>query len=542
MSRSNTLTLRTVTVLMLVATVGCASGESSTPSPAPSSSGSSGSPATGTECEDVGAQTGMEDGTLVCTVSGTGLEWHVMQVGGSSSAGSGSGSGANPDQRPDGAQTSARVGESCATAGDFGFGDGMVTVCDAGRYRYALPDDIPATPAGGYTSRPDWYPTLAELFGPHVDVCTNGPITFTRPIIQSDQLSRSMPAGMMIGDHVTPIDHMYIGIASLDQDAATRTTENAALVTAPAAGTIIEVSSLGSPESHRIVMVHGCGIVSVYMVVNMLSGVLAPYADQVETDRSVQLDLAVNAGDEIGRQMNNPLDFNIFDGSTWLTGFANPYSYAQGEAWKPYTADPFPMFTPEIRTPLEASIQRTTEPRWGVIDHDVTGTAAGSWFLDGTMGYNGITVAAAAAATSSLLGGVVDGKNTYAYGHLSLAQHPVDPSSWIVSTGWWQDPNGDPRQGVIRLADGQPAPDALTAADGAVVYELASPSITQPTGFTRSDTDNSPDGIGYTVALGPTLGWAVVQVIDDRSIAIELVADPATEPTEFSAAKRGYHR
>lgn len=32
---------------------------------------------------------------------------------------------------------------------------------------------------------------------------------------------------------------------------------------------------------------------------------------------------------------------------------------------------------------------KTSSPRVGKLDHDVIGTAAGNWFLDGTFGYGG---------------------------------------------------------------------------------------------------------------------------------------------------------
>jgi len=37
---------------------------------------------------------------------------------------------------------------------------GAVVVCKGGKYKYAIPSDFPATQAGGYKSRPSWYPTI----------------------------------------------------------------------------------------------------------------------------------------------------------------------------------------------------------------------------------------------------------------------------------------------------------------------------------------------------------------------------------------------
>lgn len=501
---------------LLFAVAGC--GSSSTSGRAPD------------ECDQEGAETGMENGTLRCTMTSDGLRWKPVQATG--------GEQQNGDQQE---QTGKlpRVGVSCDDEGDFGFGDGMVTICDGGRYRYALPDDIPPTPAGGYVTRPDWYPTLADIFGATVDECSNGSVQFTHPIVAPEQLSRTAPAGLMIFDHVTPIDHMYIGIAALDKKIDQRTDADRTPITAPGDGTIIEIASLGDPMSSRVVISHGCGIVSIYMVVNEFSGVLA---GEPQPQGTKYMNVPVKAGDEFATQTQNPMDFNIFDGSTWLPGFVNPFSYANGEPWKPYTADPFPFFTPDVRGPLEASMQRTIEPRWGKIDRDVAGTAAGNWFLDGTIGYNGFTIDAVRTATSALTHGQQGDKTTYAYGHLSLSQEPVDETCWIFSIGWWSNPNGDPRQLMIDLSAGAKAPDQLTAADGAVVYRLVEPKIVQPADTGKTDAEMSPDGIGYTIDQGQPQGWVVVQVLDDGTIAIELSTDPAVQPTGFTDARRVYHR
>lgn len=511
----------------------------STPAPAATDGLTPQAPAPGAPCDTEGAQTGMEGGTLECTSTNGTLTWQVMTDGGEG-AGEGSGEG-NGEGTSGGDPSMIVVGQPCATDGAFGFRDGGLTICDGGTGRYAMPDDLPPAPAGGYTARPDWYPTLAQMFGASVDECSGEPVQFTHPIVPTDQLAPSMPHGMMIGDHVTPIDHMYIGIATLLADPATLTDDDYLPVTAPAAGTIVEAGSLGSPTSHRVTISHGCGIVSVYMVVNRLTGPLAEYAERIDAGETVMLDIPIAAGDEFGRQRDNPLDFNIFTADTWLPGLANPYSYAFGEAWKPYTADPFPYFTPEVGGPLEASLQRLTEPRWGPIDYDIAGTASGSWFLDGTIGYSGGDLETYRTATSMVPGGGITGRTSYAYGHLALAPHPVDTARWIFSIGAWPTLDGAPRQLLIDLAVDQPTPADLTAASGPVVYRLTDIQVVQPPGYTRPPGP-SPDGIGYTLAPGSTVGWVVVEVRGDQSLAIEIVADPAAQPTGFTGPGTTYHR
>jgi len=410
--------------------------------------------------------------------------------------------------------------------------------------RYAMRSSLPATPAGGYTKRPAWYPTLAQMNGLQTEpTCVPSSIKFTYSVLPLDQITPIVPYGAVIYDHVTPIDHGYIGIKSLYKEQSDRTEADWVPVVAPADGTIVELGSLGSPTSHRVVIRHGCNLVSVYMVLNKLTGVLAPYATQVESSGSVSISLPIKAGQEFGRQRDNPLDFNIFDGTQWLSGFAEPYSYLFGEAWKPYTADPLPFFTASIRAAYESKMQRTVAPLFGKIDYDVVGAASGNWFLAGTIGYSGTSISQVENATKEIPGGPVSGKNIGSYGHLSISPDAVDTVRWIFSTGWWQDPAGDPKQFLITIASGQPTPDKLTASSGIVVYKLNRYSFIEPAGSAPRGT-SGPWAIGYTLSTGNTEGVVAVQVNANGTLSMEV--DPSmtsiSQFTGFTAAKRTYHR
>lgn len=521
--------------------VGCGSGETG---PVGGSNPPPDGPAEGAPCSTEGEQTGITNGTLQCTrdASTGALMWVRMGAGIGNGGDGGSGSGGDGGNGSGGDNPkSLRVGEACSTNGLIGFADSLLTVCRNGTVAYALYDDVPARPAGGYTSRPNWYPTLGDMFGPKVDECPNGKVMFTVTPLPADHITRTVPAGMMIGGHVTPIDHLYIGIDTLERDTATMTDADFVPVVAPADGFIVDVGVLNGGV-FRVVMVHGCNIVSVFMVVNRLTGVLADVGATVANGGRIEQPVAIKAGEEFGRQRDNPLDFNIFDGATWLPGLANPFSYAEGEAWKPYTADPARVFVPDVWSVFESSMQRTVEPRWGKIDYDVVGSASGSWFLDGTLGYSGLMIADVASATSMMQGGGAPGKNDASWSHLSISPHPVDPTRWIFSTGSWSDPNGDAKQLAIDLG-GFPPPDGLTEASGSVVYRLAQPSVVSPDAKPRQSGSKAPDPIGYTVGAGPqTEGWVVVQVIDDDHLGVEVVVGNVPRPTGFTAAKLTYHR
>ncbi len=441
------------------------------------------------------------------------------------------------------------LGSKCTKNGLIAFNGQMTAICKKGKVSYVLASDVPKTPVGGYKTRPSWYPKLSEVFsngrGPANITCKPLSIKFTSPVIPLDKLAPTIPYGMTIGDHVTPIDHGYIGVKTLSLPTAERNSAAYVPITSPADGTIIEVGSLGSTSSHRVLIDHGCNLISVYMVINKLTGVLAPYAKEVDEKGYVSLRLKIKAGQEFGRQRDNPLDFNVFDGTSWLSGFQNPQAYLYAENWKPYTADYLPFFTPQIRNAMEAQLQRTTSPRVGKIDYDIAGSASGNWFLQGTNGYTGRPNSDYATATS-MVQGPPAGKNQYSWSHLSIAPHQVDSSKWIFSSGWWQDPRGDADQALIVVGSGQVAPDRLTASSGMVVYKLEQVSIQDPANApAREPGSMAPFAVGYTlIPGGSNKGIVALQVNSQGTLSVELntTMKSPSEFTSFTSAKRTYAR
>ena len=430
-------------------------------------------------------------------------------------------------------------GGPCEQPGQLAHAGFLLVCSDAGIFRYALYQDVPPAPEGGYVERPSWFPPLVDVLrSRNPPPCPlSGRVTLTSPVIRPQDLLTTVPQGALIFDHVTPIDHGYIGVKPLEKSSASRTEADYVRITAPADAEVIEVSSLGSRTSMRIVLAHGCETDSIFMVVNRLSGALAHLQDDVSRQgKHLNPYIKVLAGEELGEQRDNPLDFSVHDGATWLRGFVSPFSYTSSESWKPYTVDPWPYFTPELGAAYEASMQRTSAPRWGRIDQDVAGTAAGSWFLDGTVGYSGRRVEELRNATAPLRGGPVEGRNYYAWSHLSIVRHWVQPSRWIFSIGWWRDDKGDPTQKYIDIAGGQPDPSQLTRASGAVVYVLRNWETSPP--ITGSAA------IGYAVNPTTTVGIVAVQVNEDASLTIELIpgAQDRSAFRGFSSAKRIYRR
>ena len=423
--------------------------------------------------------------------------------------------------------------------GEFALSSPLLRCGADGLFRYALPEEMPLAPEGGFTARPAWFPPLSQVFNaPNAPACPlTGRVTFTSPIIEAGDLLAIIPQGMMVADHVTPIDHGYIGVRPLATARVNRTEADFVPVRAPADAEVIEVSLLGNnPNSIRVVMAHGCETYSIVMVLNRVSGALAHLQDELLARGSLRPGVRVLAGEEFGRQRDNPLDFSVHDGAAWLSGFVSPFAYTSAETWKPYTVDPWPYFSPDLAALYASQMQRLVEPRWGRIDLDVRGTAAGNWFLDGTLGYSGQLVETVRTATGPLRGGSVAGKRTYAWSHLALVPHWVQPSRWIFSTGWFADEQGDPRQLLIDVEAGQPAPDALTAASGPVLYRLRGWNASTP------PVNEAPYPAGYDLVPRDTAGFAAIQVQGD---AITVEVFPGSTPpafTGFSANRRTYRR
>jgi hypothetical protein len=432
-----------------------------------------------------------------------------------------------------------KLGTKCTIEGEVGWNGYVVAACKSGIVKYAMPKDIPANPNGTYSSRPNWYPTLTQIMMPPLapePTCSPSTIKFTSPVIPIDKLAPTIPYGMMVGDHVTPIDHAYLGLKTLAIPMANRTENDYVPVTSPADGTITELGNLGSSGSHRVVINHGCNIFTVYMVLNKGTGVLAEAFSKLGNRGFVSLNIPIKAGEEFGRQRDNPLDFNVFDGSQWLSGFANVYSYLSGDTTKPYTADYLPFFSGEIKTAMEESLQKTTTPRIGKIDQDVVGAAAGNWYLSGTNGYGGNLLSEYENATTQVMGGSITGKNYYAWSHLALARHEVDSEKWIFSIGWYKDPNGDPTQLLMQIGANQITPDKLTASAGVVTYDLVLITYLDPPGTpARIDGSAEPRPVGYKIAAGNVSTKVTMQVNSDNSLSVEF-------GSAFTSAKRNYIR
>ena len=491
----------------------------------------------GWTCDAKGAKTGVTSTgkKVTCTLMGDGKT--VWQSNSAGNVGNGSQSRSNGG------------GESCGKSGELMLTSiGLTQVCRNGKWAWPISTDAPKMPKGGWKSRPNWYPTLKQTLtdaNAKSTSCKASSVKFTHPVIPLDQLAPTIPYGGLLFEHIVPADFSYLGLKVLSKTREQLTDADYVPITAPADGTIIELSSIANTTNLlRVVIRHDCGLYSNYMVMNKASGVLSSFATKITPNGILKPMVPIKAGQEFGQQRDNSLDFNTFDANSWLSGFVNPFAYLTQDAWKPYVTDFLQYFTPELRTAFANQLQRKGATSAGKIDWDVAGAASGNWFLKGTNGYGGIFDSDILKSPNPVHGRP-DGKNGYTWSHLSLVPHNVDPSAWILSIGWFTNPAGDFKHLLLVPEGNVPTPDKLTQANGLVAYKVVNFVINEPAGTApRTQESNTPYAIGYTLSQGAPAGVIGVQVNGDGTLTIEVntLMSSASEFKSFTDAKRVYHR
>ncbi|HEY5549823.1 MAG TPA: hypothetical protein VIK37_01300 [Candidatus Saccharimonadales bacterium] len=340
-----------------------------------------------------------------------------------------------------------------------------------------------------------------------------GKLTFTHLPMRKQDFSILIPYGLVVGDHVTPIDHQYFSPADYNSP------RDAYPVYAMADATITDIQPRTNERGteYRFVFAHSCTSLYYYDLVTSLSGKIKDAYDKNPKD----INLPVKAGEQVGKIGGQTLDFAYWDTDKPLTGFIKPSSY-DAEGWKIYTADPYPRYTKELRELLTARNPRTAEPIAGKIDYDQPGKLIGNWFLEGTNGYAG---------RQGTQG------PTYATGHLSFAPEHLDPTFFVISTG---DYNGQPAQFITK--SNNPNPAQVTQATGLVKYELvqlnylkADGTFWDRTSFAKAvKADNSNSVVGVVL----------VQLIDGGN-KLKFQAFPnknATQVSGFTSLAKTYTR
>jgi hypothetical protein len=375
--------------------------------------------------------------------------------------------------------------------------------------------------------------------------CTGAGSVSIGPPMPVNQISFILPYGIVVGGHVTPIDHQYYN--GLDPHALRDTYD----VIAPANGTIVDIEHRGtktntpphtvdipSSDEYRIVMAHTCSFLTYVDLVTSLS-------DQVKSKlptgwqpngNSSGVDIPITKGEVLGHIGGQTLDFAVWDLSKPLTGFVNSADYT-AEAWKQFTAPTSEYLDPSVKDQVTAKYVRSATPIDGKIDYDIDGKLIGNWFQVGTGGYH---------ATSNTA-------QNYWAGHLSIAPDAIDPSVYVASIGnysayttastYQQDSNSSGAMQLI-LKTASPDPATVGTGTGAVKYELLQKHYILPSG---QQWNNSSLATGIKImppsANDQIIATVIAQLTGTRTLKFEVFpGKTASQVTGFDTSAKTYTR
>lgn len=327
----------------------------------------------------------------------------------------------------------------------------------------------------------------------------SGPVNFTFAPRRVEETEAITPMGMMIGNHVTPIDHGYFYPKGWKPAPSLSDLKD---VIAPADGMITSMGRMPTYfaaknpdfEDYRMVVHHTCTFYSIYIHVYKLSTKIKAAVGEMQPGQNLYPSIPVKAGEVIGQ--GNAVDFSVHDDESNLKGFIVPEHYA-GEKWKIHTIDPFDYYSEPLKSQLLAKSLRTEKPYFGKIDHDIDGRLIGNWFVENTNGYRGVK------------------QPDYWGTHASFSPDMLDSGHFIVSLGNF---NGEAKQ--FGAKGNAPKPDDVSVETGVVKYELVDYSY-----FDRS-AGSHWDGLRLAQGLtaqnqNEVQGTLLVQMIGQRKLKLE---------------------
>jgi hypothetical protein len=343
----------------------------------------------------------------------------------------------------------------------------------------------------------------------------NGPGTITASPIALSDLAYIQPMGLMIGGHVTPIDHGYFyikgAVAHPPQQAAvyapmdgivssvTRTIR----LSAPAAKP--DHTASASFDDYAITIEATCTFRVRFSNMVRFAGALGDKVGQLAGNENKTPNYTVKAGELIGYTglpTANGIDVWVENDDITLTGFIDPAQYTAAEVWKTHMADLFDYTEEPLKSQLLGLDERDASPRWGKIDYDIDGRLVGNWFRVGTGGYGGNQI----------------GKGgDYWAGHLSVVYDGNDPRQVVISFG---DYRGQPQQ--FAVVGNTPDPASVDQASGLIKCELG--QIQHYAAGTGKPWDAQQYLPHVTTRAGPTVGTILMQLTGQRQLKMEIFA------------------
>lgn len=330
------------------------------------------------------------------------------------------------------------------------------------------------------------------------------------PPMNADEIILIQPMGVIHGDHITPIDHLYVHYelgSSHD-------------VLAMADGYIVYIEhSIGI--QHRIIIEYSCQLYSIYIHVDELPEAIEAQLEWTggeDTSKGrAYTRIPVKSGAVVGREsVGQSIDLSVVDTNVTLPGFVNLESY-RGEFWKSHCVDPYDYWNGDFAQKLlDKTIIINEESPGGKIDYDVAGKLIGNWFEKNTGGYSGERS---------------EGDFHGVKGHLAFVYSILVRDTLAVSFGSWE--NRGARRFFVR--GNAPDPATIGPGSGLVRYELTGAYQDKDrdgnccdSGFEVASTgerwygDTYPEGgeLVATLRENPT-GVVLVEMLDEQTIKVE---------------------
>jgi hypothetical protein len=331
--------------------------------------------------------------------------------------------------------------------------------------------------------------------------------------------------GLMVGAHVTPIDHGYFYVKGAFANPSVQVP-----VYSPISGNVSVVSRsvrVGGGgvtyDDYAITIEATCTFRVVFSNLVRFAGALGTKLGQLRGGESKRPNRAVRAGELIGftgLPTGNGIDVAVQNDDITLTGFVNPAQYTAAEVWKTHMADLFEFSAEPVRSQMLALLERDALPRWGKIDNDVDGMLVGNWFLVGSGGYPGLS----------------NMRNDFSVGHLAVVHDGNDPGQVDVSFGNYQ---GSPQQ--FAVIGSAPDPAAVGQATGLAKYELGRAQPYSTVTGANWDTRTYLPHMRIR-PLGVT-GTVLMQLVGARSLKVEVFPNrPAAGVGGFDSGALMYER
>ena len=346
----------------------------------------------------------------------------------------------------------------------------------------------------------------------------NGAHSLGSPPMNVSDIVYILPMGHMQGDHITPIDHLYVFF----------TPNKTHDIYAMADGHIVKVSDHGI--DHRIIIEYSCDLYSIYIHITDLSETIKSQLEwkfpKEDSEGQSISRVPVKQGEVVGRTGGrDSFDLSVVDTRVTLDGFVNLDSYA-GEFWKFRTVNPFDYWDKSFKQELlNKTFYINEDFPGGKIDLDVDGKLVGNWFKEGTGGYSGLRT---------------DDDPHGVRGHLSFARSILVPDTLWISFGSYGE-SGKPQN--FGVNGNEPAPADIGVGSGSVKFELKGldrgPGPTVESGFKLTSTGKWWDGKSYpenrslvAVYRDDPAGVLLVEMLDARTIKTEVFENK--EPDEVT--------